>query len=201
MTARDALDAVALDQPDVVLLELGLPDVDGMVVCRELRRWFTNPIVVLSADPSEARLISALDAGGDDYIVKPFSAPELMARIRVALRHRDELAAIMNTDLISVGDVTIDTVGHAVLVGGHPVELGRKEFALLVLLARNPGKVVPHGTILSQVWGISGTESTQALRVMVTQLRHKLGDGDHRPHIVPISGLGYRLMISETAST
>jgi two-component system KDP operon response regulator KdpE len=195
---REALEAVAVDAPDLVLLDLGLPDIDGIEVCRRLREWSANPILVLSADGAEDRKIAALDQGADDYVTKPFSMPELLARLRVAARHRHLAAMVVDDTVIVVGDVVIDIAARAVRVGDTAVDVARKEFDLLALLARNAGKVLTHGAILDQVWG-RGQGATESLRVHVTQLRRKLGTGPHRPRLTSAPGTGYRLVVPEPA--
>ncbi|HEX2700483.1 MAG TPA: response regulator transcription factor [Acidimicrobiales bacterium] len=196
-TGADALEAVSRCEPDVVVLDLGLPDIDGIEVCRRLRRWFLNPIVVLSADGAEDRKIAALDEGADDYVTKPFSVPELQARLRVALRHRALAATVVDPRTIRLGDVVVDVGAHQVLVGGAPVPLTRKEFALLALLAANAGKVMTHGALMGHVWGSARRQGTESLRVHVTQLRKKLGAGPGRPRILTEPGVGYRLAVPD----
>ncbi|MBW8825004.1 MAG: response regulator transcription factor [Acidobacteria bacterium] len=192
---RTALDRASTDEPDLIILDLGLPDIDGLEVCRELRRWFVNPILVLSAAGDDARKVAALDEGADDYITKPFSIPELLARIRVALRHRQTLATIVGeTRLITVGDLTIDAAAHGAAVDGAPLTLTAKEFALLKCLALRPGRLLPHRTLLDTVWGTTDLRKTESLRVHITQLRKKLGSGPDRPSIMSEPGLGYRLI-------
>ena len=197
VNARAGLEQASLEEPDVVLLDLGLPDGDGLEVCAALRRWFRNPIIVLSADGAEDRKVAALDLGADDYVTKPFSMPELLARLRVAMRHRNLVASALDPALLVVGDVEIDTAARTVRIAGAQVDLTRKEFGLLALFARNPGKVLTHGLIFSQVWG-SGTGSTESLRVHMTHLRRKLGGGPTRPTLVSEPGVGYRLVLAET---
>ena len=196
-TARAGLEQASLEEPDVVILDLGLPDGDGLEVCAQLRRWFRNPIIVLSADGAEDRKVAALDLGADDYVTKPFSMPELLARLRVATRHRELVAAALDPAMLVVGDVEIDTAARTVRIAGEPVELTRKEFELLALVARNPGKVLTHGLIFAQVWGPSGG-SAESLRVHMTHLRRKLGEGPSRPALISEPGVGYRLILAET---
>jgi two-component system KDP operon response regulator KdpE len=193
-TGHDALDAAASQRPDIVVLDLGLPDIDGIDVCRSIRVWSTNPIVVLSADGAEDRKVAALDAGADDYVTKPFSMPELLARLRVAERHRDLVARTVEDVVVRVGDLAIDTAAREVAIAGEALTLTRREHDLLELLARNAGRVLTHGVLLSQVWGRRGG-GTETLRVHVTQLRHKLGTGPDRPVIVSDPGTGYRLLL------
>jgi two-component system KDP operon response regulator KdpE len=193
-TGRQALEQASLFEPDVVLLDLALPDLDGIEVCRQLRRWFNNPILVVTADGDEDRKVAALDDGADDYITKPFSMRELLARLRVALRHRHDKGSASDPAVVRVGDLEIDTGGHVAAAGGVPLPLARKEFALLALLARNPGRVLTQTFLLSRVWGTTDLAKTERLRVHVTQVRRKLGEGPHRPRIVTEPGVGYRLV-------
>jgi two-component system KDP operon response regulator KdpE len=191
-TAREALDLAAVEEPDVTLLDLGLPDLDGVDVCRHLRRSSRHPIIVLTADGAEDRKVEALDAGADDYVTKPFSLPELLARVRVALRHLTYLSSMPDNDTIEVGALTIDVDAHVATLSGDALDLTPKEFALLTLLARNAGKVLTHRTLLEQVWGPA--QSRDTLRTHVQQLRRKLGDGPHRPRLLTEPGIGYRLV-------
>lgn len=189
---RSALDEVAAHPPDVVILDLGLPDLDGVEVCRRLRAWTPVPIVVLSADGAEDRKVAALDQGADDYVTKPFSVPELLARVRVALRHRPE--AEPSAAVLAVGDLVIDRERHVVTVGTRGVELTPKEFAFLTALARHPGRVLTHRALLQEVWGPEYGTETQYLRVYASQLRKKLQDDPARPRLVTEPGVGYRLV-------
>jgi len=188
-----AVEAVAADPPDLVILDLGLPDIDGVDVCRRIRAWSQVPIVVLSAEASDHRKVLALDEGADDYVTKPFSMPELLARVRVALRHR--LAGDVATDLavLQVGDIAIDLARHRVTVAGSEVELTPKEFDFLAFLARWPGRVLTHRAILQEVWGPEYGHETHYLRVYASQLRKKLGEHPDRPRLVTEPGVGYRL--------
>jgi two-component system KDP operon response regulator KdpE len=193
-TGQAAIDAIALAPPDLVVLDLGLPDLDGIEVCRRVREWSDVPIVVLSAEGSEARKVLALDQGADDYVTKPFSTAELLARIRVALRHRNHAAADDDDAVLRVGDVEIDLARHVVDVGGRKVDLTPKEFAFLALLARWPGRVLTHRTILQEVWGPEYGSESQYLRVYASQLRKKLDDDPTRPRLITEPGVGYRLV-------
>ena len=201
--AQQALVSARADPPDVILLDLGLPDGDGVDVCRDLRKWYRNPIIVVTAEQDETRKIEALDLGADDYVTKPFSMPELLARLRVALRHSSQLdeagadesgtnGAAATSDELVLGDLEIDIDAHIVTVAGTPTLLTRKEFGLLELFARNPGRMMSHAKILAQVWG-PDAGTTESLRVHVTNLRKKLGTGPHRPVLRTESGVGYRL--------
>jgi two-component system KDP operon response regulator KdpE len=193
-TGAKALEAVAVAEPDVTLLDLGLPDLDGIEVCARLRRSTANPIIVLTADGAEDRKVRALDEGADDYVTKPFSVPELLARIRVALRHRRALgpADAGAPEVIVVGTLIIDVDTHVATLGGTELKLTRKELAVLGLLARNVGRVLTHRAILDQVWGPDQTLDT--LRTHVTLLRRKLGSDEGTPRIVTAPGVGYRLL-------
>ncbi len=163
-TGQQAIDLTALEAPDLVVLDLNLPDIDGVEVCRRIRGWAHMPIVVLSAEGSERRKVLALDEGADDYVTKPFSMPELLARIRVALRNRSPAGgpdgAAVDQSVLAVGDLRIDVARHEVTVAAGPqerrlVDLTPKEFALLALLARWPGRVLTHRAILQEVWAPS----------------------------------------------
>jgi two-component system KDP operon response regulator KdpE len=193
-SGQAAIDAIALAPPDVVVLDLGLPDIDGIEVCRRVREWSDVPIVVLSAEGSEARKVLALDEGADDYVTKPFSTAELLARIRVALRHRKEAAAPDDDAVLRVGDLEIDQARHVVGVGGRKVDLTPKEFAFLALLARWPGRVLTHRAILQEVWGPEYGSESQYLRVYASQLRKKLDDDPAQPRLITEPGVGYRLV-------
>ena len=193
-TGQAAIDAIALTPPDVVVLDLGLPDLDGIEVCRRVREWSDVPIVVLSAEGSEERKVLALDQGADDYVTKPFSTAELLARIRVALRHRKDVASPDDDAVLRVGDLQVDLARHVVEVGGRKVDLTPKEFALLALLARWPGRVLTHRTILQEVWGPEYGSESQYLRVYASQLRKKLDDDPAQPRLITEPGVGYRLV-------
>ena len=198
-TGADALSAAATRTPAVVILDLGLPDMDGIDVCRRLRAWTDVPVIVLTAEGAEWRKVEALDAGADDYVTKPFSTPELLARVRVALRHHrpsvgegDAAAAVLR-----VGDIEVDLPRHRVTVRDDEVDLTPKEFALLAALARHPGRVLTHRALLQEVWGPEYGTETQYLRVYASQLRKKLGDSPARAHLVTEPGVGYRLVDPE----
>ena len=193
-TGQAAIDAIALTPPDVVVLDLGLPDLDGIEVCRRVREWSDVPIVVLSAEGSEERKVLALDQGADDYVTKPFSTAELLARIRVALRHRKDDAAPEDDAVLRVGDLQVDLARHVVEVGDRKVDLTPKEFAFLALLARWPGRVLTHRAILQDVWGPEYGSESQYLRVYASQLRKKLDDDPAQPRLITEPGVGYRLV-------
>lgn len=194
-TGQGAIEAIVTGQPDAVVLDLNLPDIDGVEVCRRVRAWSEVPIVVLSAEGSERRKVLALDEGADDYVTKPFSMAELLARVRVALRHRsrgDHPAG--DAALLEVGDIRVDMARREVTAGGRQVELTPKEFAFLALLARWPGRVLTHRAILEGVWGPAYGTETHYLRVYASQLRKKLQEDPERPRLVTEPGVGYRLL-------
>jgi len=193
-TGKEALDQVMLATPTAIVLDLGLPDVDGIEVCRRIRTWSDVPIIVLTAEGSEDRKVAALDEGADDYVTKPFSMPELLARLRVALRHRRPAGSVLDEAVLEVGDLRIDVGLRSVAVRGRSVDLTPKEFGFLVVLARHPGRVVTHRMILQEVWGPEFGTETQYLRVYASQLRKKLDDDPERPRLVTEPGVGYRLV-------
>ena len=180
-------------EPDVVILDLGLPDLDGIEVCQRLRQWSSNPILVLTVDDGEDRKIEALDAGADDYVSKPFSMPELLARVRVASRHRRALALATEPGVVAVGRITLDTGAHEMRIDATVVPLAHKEFAVLAVLARNAGRVTPHRVLLTAVWGPSHS-SVELIRGQINQLRRKLDPASARVRIENEPGIGYRLV-------
>jgi two-component system, OmpR family, KDP operon response regulator KdpE len=191
-TVADAVKRIAADAPDVVLLDLGLPDGDGKDVLRRVREWSDVPVIVLSARDREAEKIESLDLGADDYVNKPFNVGELMARMRAALRHRMQRKA--ETPLLRVGDFEVDAVRHRVTRAGVELKLTPKEFELLLFLAKNAGRVLTHRQILAAVWGVAHTSDTQYLRVYVGQLRQKIEDKADDPRIILTEpGIGYRI--------
>jgi two-component system KDP operon response regulator KdpE len=192
-TGADALVEVAQRQPDVVVLDLGLPDMDGLDVLRRLREWSTVPIIVLSARGQERDKVAALDAGADDYVSKPFSAGELLARLRVALRHAAG-AAREDSATFKVGDLQVDLLRRHVFVAGVEVKLTPIEYKLLTTLVRHAGKVVTHPQLLREVWGPSHDGQAHYVRVYMAHLRHKLETEPARPrYLLTEPGVGYRL--------
>ncbi len=195
--ARDGEEGLALAataQPDVIILDLGLPDISGIQVCKRLRDWSDTPVIILSAHDNEQEKVAALDAGADDYLTKPFGVDELMARVRVALRHSTR-AAGSKTSLVSAGNVAIDLAARLVTKSGAPVKLTATEYNLLAYLASNAGRVLTHQSILKHVWGYAEDSQMEYLRVYIRQLRQKLEDDPHSPQIILTeSGVGYRLM-------
>jgi two-component system KDP operon response regulator KdpE len=191
-TVAEAAKRIAAEAPDLVVLDLGLPDGDGKDVIRNVRQWSDVPIVVLSARDREAEKIEALDLGADDFVNKPFGVGELMARMRTAIRHRMQRNA--ETPVVKIGDIEIDTVRHRVTRAGVEVKLTPKEFELLSFLARHSGKVLTHRQILTAVWGPAHTEDTQYLRVYVGHLRQKIEESPEDPRVILTeSGIGYRI--------
>jgi two-component system KDP operon response regulator KdpE len=191
-TAAEATKRIAAEAPDIVVLDLGLPDGDGKDVIRRVREWSDVPIIVLSARDREAEKIEALDLGADDFVNKPFGVGELMARMRAALRHRMQRHA--ETPILAIGDLEIDSLRHRVTRAGTEIRLTPKEFELLSFLARHAGKVVTHRQILTAVWGPAHTEDTQYLRVYVGHLRQKIEASPDDPRIIVTEpGVGYRI--------
>ncbi len=193
-TAKEALVLITTHNPELILLDLGLPDGDGIDITRQIREWNTVPIIVISARGRESDKVAALDAGADDYLTKPFGVNELLARMRVALRHAAMLGTEKASGLIEAGPLRIDTVRRDVTVGERSIHLTPIEYRLLVLLARNAGKVLTHRQILKEVWGPSYANETHYLRVFMTQLRHKIESDSTRPRLlITEPGVGYRM--------
>ena len=190
---KDGISEAAMRTPALVLLDLGLPDIDGFDVVRRIREWSQMPIIVLSAREQEGDKIRALDAGADDYLTKPFSMGELLARMRVALRHQRGEAADAEGAL-ALGDLEIDFARRIVTRGEESIRLTPIEFKLLASLARHPGKVLTHAHLLREVWGPGATAQHHYLRVYMAQLRHKLEPEPARPrYLLTEPGVGYRL--------
>jgi len=193
ITGESGLVEAATRQPDLIILDLGLPDLDGLEVIRRLREWTTIPIIILSAREQERDKIAALDAGADDYVSKPFGIGELLARMRVALRHAAQSG---DTDeaAFAVGDLAVDLTRRQVTLRGEPVHLTPIEYRLLTTLVRHAGKILTHPQLLKEVWGPNQTDQAQYLRVYVAQLRRKLEQNPARPrYLLTESGVGYRL--------
>lgn len=193
-SAEPGIRMVGQKNPDVVLLDLGLPDLDGLEVVRRLREWTNVPIIILSARGQEADKIAALDAGADDYLTKPFSIGELMARVRVALRHADKDRPASEAKFES-GDLLIDFESRQVFVAGNEVRLTAMEYKLLAVLAHHAGKVLTHTFLLREVWGPAYEDATHALRVHMGAIRQKIEPDPSKPQLIRTEiGVGYRLV-------
>ena len=191
MTGRAAIDAVEREPPDLIVLDLGLPDIDGVEVCAEVRRSSSAPILVLSARGAEGDKVRALDAGADDYVTKPFGAEELLARIRAALRRLD--TPVRSSEPIVRGDLVIDRARFRVTRGSDEVRLTPKEFELLTYLAQYPGRVLTHRTILKAIWGPHAGDQPEHLRVLIGSLRKKIERNPAAPkYILTEPWVGYR---------
>ena len=195
---EEGLALAAANPPDVIILDLGLPDLDGTEVCARLREWTLTPIIVLSARESERDKVAALDQGADDYLTKPFGIEELLARLRVALRHSAQAQNKAKATMVKAGDLVIDLAGHVVTRNGVEVKLTATEFRLLAYLAGNAGRVLTHQSILAHVWDPAEVDSVEYLRVYMRQLRKKLEDDPRQPvYLLTEPGVGYRFVIEE----
>ncbi|HXH84132.1 MAG TPA: response regulator [Candidatus Tectomicrobia bacterium] len=193
-TGAAGLVEVASRQPDVVILDLGLPDIDGVTVLRRLREWSKAAVIVLSARGEERDKVAALDAGADDYVAKPFGVGELLARIRVALRHAAGASSESDERAFAVGDLRVHLLRRQVFVGEREVHLTPLEWRLLATLVRNAGKVITHQEFLREVWGPAHTEQAHYVRIYMAHLRHKLEREPARPrYVLTEPGVGYRL--------
>jgi two-component system KDP operon response regulator KdpE len=193
-TAREGLSQAASRNPDVILLDLGLPDRDGLEVTREIRGWSTTPIIVLSARGREQDKVAALDLGADDYLTKPFGVDELLARIRVALRHASLPPGSAPDPVFEAGEIRVDLVRREVRRKGEEVHLTPTEYRLLALMIRHAGKVLTHRQLLKEVWGVNFAGQSHYVRVYMAQLRQKLEADPARPRLlVTEPGVGYRL--------
>lgn len=192
-TGKEGILLAASHQPDLVILDLGLPDLGGHEVLKQLREWFSRPVLILSVQSGEEDIVKALDSGANDYLVKPFRTGELLARIRSALRLSQP---IENTPVLKIGTLEFDLTAHTVLRNGEPLKLTATEYNLLTLMARNEGRVLTHRHLLKEVWGPSYVEESQYLRVFVAQLRKKIETDPNRPQYIRTeSGMGYRFTI------
>jgi two-component system KDP operon response regulator KdpE len=193
-SAQEGLRQVGLQHPDLIILDLGLPDLDGLEVTRRLREWTSTPIIVLSARNQERDKVDALDAGADDYLTKPFGTSELLARLRVALRHAIQAAQGSDEPVFTTGDLHVDLAHRQIFVGEHEVHLTPIEYKLLLVLVQHAGKVVTRKQLLHDVWGPSYQDEMHYLRVYMGQLRHKLEADPTRPrYLITEPGVGYRL--------
>jgi len=190
VNAKEGLSMVANHQPDLVILDLGLPDEDGQVVLKRLREWYKNPIIILTVKSAEDEIVKALDNGANDYLTKPFRTQELLARIRTALRNS---ATEEKEPIIEFGPVSIDLASRIVRLNNEILKLTTTEYNLLSIFIRNEGRVLTHHYLLKEVWGNSYADQTQYLRVFVAQLRKKIEEDPNRPKfIITESGVGYR---------
>jgi two-component system KDP operon response regulator KdpE len=193
--ASHGLHALALEKPELLVLDLGLPDMDGIEVLRQLREWSSVPVLILSARPDPADKVSALDLGADDYLTKPFDAPELLARLRALLRR---VTPADETSVLVIGQLTIDLAAHEARVSDQPVSLTPIEFSLLAQLARHAGRVLTHAHLLNAVWGPKAAEQSHYLRVHFTHLRRKLRTVGLEGEVIRNEpGIGYRLLLSQ----
>jgi two-component system KDP operon response regulator KdpE len=195
-TGAAGLTEAATRNPEVILLDLGLPDIDGLEFTRRLREWTRAPVIVISARGQEKDKVAALDAGADDYLTKPFGVGELLARIRVAQRHGEALAGTPEEPVFVLGEIRVDLARRQVFVQGKETHLTPTEWRLLAALVRHAGKVLTHRQLLKEAWGAAYASETQYLRVYMGQLRHKLEPDPARPrYIVTEAGVGYRLKL------
>lgn len=196
-TGEEGLALAAAEQPDIIILDLGLPDIDGITVCARLREWTQIPIIILSVRNEERDKVKALDKGADDYLVKPFGIEELLARIRVALRHLAKSQGSAES-VISSGSLEIDLARHIVTLDGVEVKLTATEFKLLAYLASHTGRVLTHQNILNNVWGPEYLDNVEYLRVFMSQLRKKLETDPKEPrYLLSEPGVGYRFVTED----
>jgi two-component system KDP operon response regulator KdpE len=189
-TGKDGLIAAATHHPALVILDLGLPDIDGIEILKKLREWYLKPIIILSVRNSEEDIIHALDNGANDYLTKPFRTGELLARIRAAIRQTQDIS---DKPILKFGSLSIDLANHIVRKNNELLKLTSTEFSLLALLAKNEGRVLTHQYILKEVWGMGYIEQTQYLRVFIAQLRKKVEDDPAKHKLLNTeSGIGYR---------
>jgi len=194
-TAKEGLFAAANHKPDLILLDLGLPDESGHEVLKKLREWFFNPVIILSVQSGEEDIVKALDNGASDYLVKPYRTGELLARIRSLLRRS---ATDDNSPVITAGSLVIDLTARVVKDNGEVIKFTATEYALLALFAKNEGRVLTHHYLLKEIWGQSYVSQSQYLRVFIAQLRKKIEKDPNRPVIIVTeSGIGYRFMAGE----
>jgi two-component system KDP operon response regulator KdpE len=190
-SGEEGLRRAGMDRPELIILDLGLPDEDGLSVLKKVREWSTVPILILSVRDSEGDIIACLNAGADDYLVKPFRSGELLARVRTAMRHRP---AVHQETVFQTGELSVDLTARSVKRSGKAVRLTATEYNLLALFVRNAGRVLTHRYILEQVWGPTHAEETEYTRVYVGQLRKKIEEDPGNPKLLLTeSGIGYRL--------
>jgi two-component system KDP operon response regulator KdpE len=190
----EARQAVEARRPDLVLLDLGLPDIDGIDLCRHLHAWPAAPIIVVSGDGDDQRMVAAFEMGADDYVVKPVVMDVLAARVAVHLRHAALAAQALERTVVEVGDVRIDPDAHLVEIAGEVVSLGPQQFTILSVLMRHAGRLVTHEVLAKALGGGLGAPDRNTVRIQISRLRRTLGSGDHRPQIVTERHIGYRLL-------
>ena len=195
LTGNEGMRMAATERPEIIILDLGLPDTDGLSVLKAIREWASIPIIILSVRSAEADIVDCLTAGADDYLVKPFRTGELLARVRTALRHRAQLP---DKEVFTIYDLTVDLSARVVKKGNEVLKLTATEYSLLTLFVKNAGRVLTHRFILEQVWGPTYAEETQYTRIYVGQLRKKIEDDPSKPKmLLTESGIGYRLRTDE----
>jgi len=189
-SGKEGLALAASVNPVLIILDLGLPDMDGLEILKKLREWFQNPVIILSVRSSEEDIIKALDMGANDYLTKPFRTGELLARIRAAIRQGQDIS---DSPCLTFGSLTFDIANHIVRKNNEVIKLTSTEYSLLALLAKNEGRVLTHQYILKEVWGMAYIEQTQYLRVFIAQLRKKIEEDPAKPKLlITESGIGYR---------
>jgi len=194
---EEGLALAAANEPDLIILDLGLPDMDGVEVCTRLREWTQIPVIILSVRDSERQKVAALDHGADDYLTKPFSTEELLARVRVALRHSARIQGAQSK-IVKAGPITIDLAWHLVKRNEEEIKLTGTEYKLIAFLASNHGRILTHQSILTHVWGPADADHIEYLRVYMRQLRKKLEDDPERPqYILTEPGIGYRFIADD----
>ena len=195
---NEGLTLAASNPPDIVILDLSLPDIDGFEVCERLREWTQIPIIVLSVRDNERDKVIALDKGADDYLTKPFGIDELLARVRVALKHSAQAIGATKATIINAGPISIDLVRYIVMCNGKEIKLTATEFKLMAYLAANADRVLTHQAILRHVWGAEYAEHTEYLRVYIAQVRKKLEANPNQPkYLLTEPGIGYRFLTND----
>jgi len=194
INAKDGLQKVLENKPDIILLDLGLPDMDGLEVIKKLRAWTSTPIIILSARDQESDKVKALDLGADDYLTKPFNISELLARLRVALRHGERISEI-ETPIFESGDLRVDLINRHVWIKEKLIALSPTQYAILKTLIRKNNRIITHKQLLKEIWGDNHSEDIEYLRIYIHQLRQKIEENPAHPkYILTELGIGYRLI-------